>query len=154
MNDSANSALYCGAFHPEVSHLRTISVLLALLFSAAAHAAPTEIRFWHAMAGPLGDQVEAIAKEFNAAQKEYVVSTAYKGSYDETMAAAFIAQRAGDPPHLVQIYELGTANMMAAMKGTGGALAECGAGGAALALEVLRPRLVGDLGLLAAHGWC
>lgn len=122
MNDSANSALYCGAIYPEVSHLRTISVLLALLFSAALHAAPTEIRFWHAMAGPLGDQVEAIAKEFNAAQKEYVVSTAYKGGYDETMAAAFIAQRAGDPPHLVQVYELGTANMMAAMKGTSGAV--------------------------------
>jgi sn-glycerol 3-phosphate transport system substrate-binding protein len=94
--------------------LRPICLSLALLFSAAAQAAPTEIQFWHAMAGPLGDQVEAIAQRFNASQKDYVVATAYKGNYDETMAAAFIAQRAGTSPHIVQVYELGTANMMVA----------------------------------------
>ena len=94
--------------------MRTLCLSLALFFSAAVHAAPTEIQFWHAMGGPLGDQVEAIAKRFNAAQKDYVVSTAYKGNYDETMAAAFIAHRAGTAPHIVQVYELGTANMMVA----------------------------------------
>ncbi len=94
--------------------MRPICLSLALLFSAVAHAAPTEIQFWHAMGGPLGDQVEAIAKRFNASQKDYVVATAYKGNYDETMAAAFIAQRAGTSPHIVQVYELGTANMMVA----------------------------------------
>lgn len=104
--------------------MRSISLFFAVLFSpaamfysAAAQAAPTEILFWHAMAGPLGDQVEAIAKNFNASQKEYVVATAYKGGYDETMAAAFIAHRAGKAPHIVQVYEVGTANMMAATKG-------------------------------------
>jgi sn-glycerol 3-phosphate transport system substrate-binding protein len=94
--------------------LRPICLSLALLISAAAHAAPTEIQFWHAMGGPLGDQVEAIAQRFNASQKDYVVATAYKGNYDETMAAAFIARRGGTAPHIVQIYELGTANMMVA----------------------------------------
>ena len=102
--------------------MRSICLLLALFCSAAVHAAPTEIVFWHAMSGPLGDQVEAIAKDFNTAQKEYVVATAYKGSYDETMAAAFEAKRAGSAPHLVQIYEIGTANMMAATKGANAAI--------------------------------
>lgn len=94
--------------------LRPIFLTLALLIGAAAQAAPTEIQFWHAMGGPLGDQVEAIAKRFNASQKDYVVATAYKGNYDETMSAAFIAHRAGSAPHIVQVYELGTADMMVA----------------------------------------
>lgn len=102
--------------------MRSISLILLLLCSAAVRAAPVEILFWHAMAGPLGDQVELITKEFNASQKDYVVATAYKGGYDETMAAAFIAHRAGKPPHLVQIYELGTAEMMAATTGPAAAV--------------------------------
>jgi sn-glycerol 3-phosphate transport system substrate-binding protein len=93
--------------------LRQLGFALAFLFSAAAQAAPTEVQFWHAMGGALGEQVEAIAQRFNASQKDYVVSTAYKGSYDETMSAAINAYRAGKAPHVVQIYELGTANMMA-----------------------------------------
>ena len=101
-------------FKGEFDLRHAIVVGLALLSSAAVQAAPTEIQFWHAMGGPLGDQVEAIAQRFNASQKDFVVSTAYKGNYDETMAAAGIAYRSGKPPHLVQIYEIGTANMMAA----------------------------------------
>ena len=74
------------------------------------------------MGGPTGDQVENLVKQFNASQKDFVVSAAYKGNYDETMAAAFIAHRAGNSPHVVQIYEIGTANMMAAMGSQGGAV--------------------------------
>ena len=94
--------------------MRKLGIALALSFSAAVQAAPTEIQFWHAMGGPLGDQVEAIVQRFNASQKDYVVAAAYKGNYDETMAAAINAYRAGNPPHIVQVYELGTANVMAA----------------------------------------
>ena len=93
--------------------MRSIVLLFTLLSSAALNAAPVEIQFWHAMRGPLGDEVEAIVQRFNASQTAYVVASAYKGSYDETMAAALLAQRSGGSPHLVQIYELGTADMMA-----------------------------------------
>jgi len=94
--------------------LRPISFCLAFFFSAFAQAAPTEIQFWHAMAGPAGKQVDAIVQRFNAAQKDYVVVPTYKGNYDETIAAAFIAYRSGTAPHVVQIYDLGTQNMMSA----------------------------------------
>ena len=82
--------------------------------STALHAAPTEIQFWHAMSGPVGKQVEAIVQRFNDSQKEFVVVPTYKGNYDETIAAAFIAYRSGTAPHVVQIYDLGTQNMMSA----------------------------------------
>ena len=97
--------------------LRFVRLLFAMLCLAAtafaAQAAPLEIQFWHAMGGPLGAEVDAIVQRFNASQKDYVVAAAYKGSYDETMASALSSQRSGKPPHIVQVYELGTAYMMA-----------------------------------------
>jgi sn-glycerol 3-phosphate transport system substrate-binding protein len=38
----------------------------------------------------------------------------YKGSYAESMTAAIAAFRAGNAPHIVQVFEVGTATMMAA----------------------------------------
>ena len=38
----------------------------------------------------------------------------YKGSYTETLTAAIAAFRAKQAPHIVQVFEVGTANMMAA----------------------------------------
>jgi len=94
--------------------LRAICIAIACFLSAAVHAAPIEIQFWHAMGGPAGLQVEAIAQKFNASQKDYVVVPTYKGNYDETLAAAFIAFRSGTAPHVVQVFDLGTQNMMSA----------------------------------------
>src|SRR6185437_13198413 len=38
----------------------------------------------------------------------------YKGSYPDTLNAAIAAFRAGNAPHIVQVFEVGTATMMAA----------------------------------------
>ncbi len=94
--------------------MRSICLLFAFLITSAAHAAPVEIQFWHAMAGPFGEQVEVIVQKFNASQKDYVVKATYKGNYDETVAAAFLAYRSGAAPHVVQVYDLATQNMMSA----------------------------------------
>ena len=37
----------------------------------------------------------------------------FKGSYDESMTAAVAAFRAGNAPHILQVFEVGTATMMA-----------------------------------------
>ena len=66
------------------------------------------------MTGKLGDKVNEIAKKFNASQSDYKVTPVYKGQYDESMAAAIAAYRAGNPPQIVQVFEVGTATMMAA----------------------------------------
>ncbi len=54
------------------------------------------------------------ANGFNASQKDYKVVPVYKGSYPESMTAAIAAFRAGNAPHIVQVFEVGTATMMAA----------------------------------------
>jgi sn-glycerol 3-phosphate transport system substrate-binding protein len=76
--------------------------------------AATEVQWWHAMSGPLGEWVNDLAKDFNASQKDYVVVPTFKGSYGETFTAAMAAFRAGNAPDILQVYEVGTATMMAA----------------------------------------
>src|SRR5262249_13245123 len=47
-------------------------------------------------------------------QTEYKVVAVYKGTYAEAMTGAIAAFRAHQQPHIVQIFEVGTATMMAA----------------------------------------
>ena len=47
-------------------------------------------------------------------QDKYEVKGVYKGNYDEAMTAAIAAFRAKQHPNLIQIFEVGTASMMAA----------------------------------------
>jgi sn-glycerol 3-phosphate transport system substrate-binding protein len=77
-------------------------------------AAPIEVEFWHALGGRLGEKVVAICEDFNRSQSQYKVIPIYKGSYYDTMTAGIAAFRAGKPPHILQVYEVGTATMMAA----------------------------------------
>jgi sn-glycerol 3-phosphate transport system substrate-binding protein len=86
----------------------------AALFVALPASAQVEIQWWHSMAGKLGDKVNEIAEKFNASQKDYKVVAVYKGQYDESLTAAIAAYRAGKPPQIVQVFEVGTATMMAA----------------------------------------
>ena len=93
-----------------------LSLSAAMLFTALSSSAfaATEIQWWHAMGGTNGERVDRIAKYFNARNPEYKVVPVYKGNYTETMTAAVAAFRAKEQPHIVQVFEVGTATMMAA----------------------------------------
>jgi sn-glycerol 3-phosphate transport system substrate-binding protein len=84
----------------------------ALLASLPAHA-QVEVMWWHSMSGALGEWVNDLAKDFNGRQKDYKVTPVFKGTYDESMTAAIAAFRAGNAPHILQVFEVGTATMMA-----------------------------------------
>lgn len=86
----------------------------AVLAGAHGAAAQTEIQWWHAMGGKLGEAVNAMTDQFNKSQTEYKVVPVFKGSYTETLTAAVAAFRAKQGPHIVQVFEVGTATMMAA----------------------------------------
>ncbi len=105
-----------------------IPVLLAAGLSSAAQA-QTEIQWWHSMGGSLGEWVNDLAKDFNASQKEYKVVPTFKGSYPESMTAAIAAFRSGNAPAILQVFEVGTATMMAskgAIKPVGEVMKESG----------------------------
>ena len=75
--------------------------------------AQTEVQWWHSMVAVNGEWVNDLAKDFNASQKEYKIVPTFKGTYDESMTAAIAAFRAGNAPHILQVFEVGTATMMA-----------------------------------------
>ena len=89
----------------------TVSALFAL--ATPAHAV-TEIQWWHAMTGGNNEVVVKLAEEFSDSQSDYKVVPSYKGSYPDTMNAGIAAFRAGNAPHIMQVFEVGTATMMAA----------------------------------------
>ena len=94
-------------------HSLMAATAMALVSPIAAQA-QTEIQWWHAMGGRLGELVEEIAANFNATQSDYVVVPSFRGTYAETMNGAIAAFRAGEQPHIVQVFEVGTGTMMAA----------------------------------------
>lgn len=56
-----------------------------------------------------------IADDFNASQSAYRVVTIYKGPYAETINGGIAAYRAGEGPHLLQVFEVGNGTMAAAV---------------------------------------
>ncbi|MGE4611754.1 MAG: sn-glycerol-3-phosphate ABC transporter substrate-binding protein UgpB [Paracoccaceae bacterium] len=93
-----------------------LGAITAATFASMAGSAiaQTEIQWWHAMGGANGERVDRIAAGYNESQSEFVVVPSYKGNYTETMTAAVAAFRANEQPHIVQVFEVGTATMMAA----------------------------------------
>ena len=82
-------------------------------WSSAANAA-TEIQWWHAFTGRLGELLAEQVEKFNASQSEFKVVGSHKGNYSETLNAGIAAFRAGEQPHILMVFEVGTATMMGA----------------------------------------
>jgi sn-glycerol 3-phosphate transport system substrate-binding protein len=83
-----------------------------LLSSSVSAFAATEIEWWHAMGGRLGEVVNEISTNFNAAQDEVELTPVYKGNYEETLTAGIAAFRAGDQPNILQVFDAGSATII------------------------------------------
>ena len=94
--------------------MRTILALAASTLALAQAQAAVDIQWWHAMTGANNDVIVKIAEDFNATQTDYKVIPSYKGGYADTMNAGIAAFRAGQAPHILQVFEVGTATMMSA----------------------------------------
>lgn len=94
--------------------LRHTALGLALSLACAGQAlAVTNIPFWHSMEGELGKEVDSLAQRFNAANPDYKITPVYKGNYEQSLSAGIAAFRTGNAPAILQVYEVGTATMMA-----------------------------------------
>ena len=96
--------------------LASSAALAAAPLLPARAAGKTTIVWWHAMTAQLNDEVNRIADSFNKSQDEIEVQPVYKGGYADTLTATIAAVRAGQAPHLVQIFEVGTGTMLTAGK--------------------------------------
>ncbi len=97
----------------QIGAVAAVATTLALAAASPAHAV-IEIQWWHAMTGGNNDIVNRLSEEFNASQGDYKVVPTFKGSYPDTMNAGIAAFRAGNAPHILQVFEVGTATMMSA----------------------------------------
>ena len=57
---------------------------VSTILTPIAASAQTEVHFWHAFTGRLGELVAAQVEEFNASQSDYTVVQSHKGNYSET----------------------------------------------------------------------
>ncbi|MFA5800575.1 MAG: extracellular solute-binding protein, partial [Candidatus Peribacteraceae bacterium] len=89
-----------------------IVLFFCVLFLPTAALAKTEVQWWHAMTGFLGEKVNDIVVKFNASQNDFEVKAVFKGSYPETLTAGIAAYRAKTQPHLIQVFEVGTQTML------------------------------------------
>ncbi len=74
--------------------------------------AKSEVIWWHAMGGFLGEMVNELVQKFNASQSEYKLTAINKGSYPEALTAAIAAYRAKTHPHIIQVQEIATQTML------------------------------------------
>ena len=87
---------------------------LAAAGVAVAQPAPTEIQMWMGLTGPSGELLSRFGDDFNRSQNEYRVVVSFKGQYPEQRAAAVAAFRAGNPPHIMQMFDAGSGDMIQA----------------------------------------
>jgi len=92
--------------------MKLVTLALAGIFSLPT-LAQTEIQWWHSMTAVNGEVVNDLAKNFNASQSKFKIVPTFKGAYDESFTAALAAHRADKAPHISQVFEVGTATMMA-----------------------------------------
>ncbi|CUH83812.1 extracellular solute-binding protein [Thalassovita mediterranea] len=101
-----------------MSFYKTASLGVALSMTAGVAFAETEITWWHAMGGALGDTVNQIAADFNASQDEYKITPVFKGTYEETLTSGIAAFRAGEQPNVLQVFDAGAATVIGAKGAT------------------------------------
>ena len=92
----------------------TATLIVLVIFPASVLAEQITINWWFAHGGRLGEKVQSIVADFNSMQSKYKVVATYKGNYSDTMMAGIAAFRAKQHPQILQVFEVGTATMMAA----------------------------------------
>ena len=84
-------------------------------FSPSASAQqPIEINMWMGLTGLSAELLNKYGEEFNKTQSKYKAVVSFKGQYPEQRAAAVAAYRAGNPPHIMQMFDAGSGDMMSA----------------------------------------
>ncbi|WP_417688359.1 extracellular solute-binding protein [Roseibium sp.] len=86
----------------------------ALLGTSTVTFAATEISWWHAMGGRLGEVVVDIANGYNVSQDACQITPVFKGTYEETLTAGIAAFRAGEQPNILQVFDAGAATIIGA----------------------------------------
>ena len=94
-----------------------IAVVVAVgiaIFQLQEEAVPevSQIKFWHAMSGKRIELLKGLAEDFEKTHPGIKVDIQYTGSYNDTLNKTIAATKAGEAPHVFQLYEIGTRQMI------------------------------------------
>jgi sn-glycerol 3-phosphate transport system substrate-binding protein len=94
--------------------LRAAALCLAWLLSATVPAMlrAADFEFWYAHGGLYAQAIDELCAGFNQAYPQDHVHCLPQGTYEQTMRKAVAAYRAGQQPAVVEIYDIGTADML------------------------------------------
>jgi len=71
-----------------------------------------EIKFWHALGGPLGDALTQLVDEFNRTHEDIYVRVISMGNYQALSQKLMASLQADNQPELAQVFESWTANFI------------------------------------------
>jgi sn-glycerol 3-phosphate transport system substrate-binding protein len=97
-----------------ITALVATAIAATLTGVVSAQNKPIEIQVWMGLTGLGGETLTKYGEEFNKTQSDYKVTVSFKGQYPEQRAAAVAAFRAGNPPHVMQMFDAGSGDMMGA----------------------------------------
>lgn len=89
--------------------MATVAIASMAVSSAAAAAS---FDFWYGHSGPIAKAIESLCDGFNQSQREHQVHCTSQGTYEQTMLKGVAAYRAGRQPAVIEIYDVGTLDMM------------------------------------------
>ncbi len=95
-------------------HLLVFALIFALLFSVSLTGLAQDtikLNFWHAMSGARLEPVNTLVERFNESHPNIEVDATFTGSYEETLNQAITSAQSGNPPNIIQTYEVGTQMM-------------------------------------------
>lgn len=96
--------------------LRIAAAMAAALAlgASAAEAQQQRQRFtwWYGLTGQLGEVIASYCRRFNESQAQYEAVCVGQGGYDRALQNTIAAFRANEHPVLVQVYDVGTADLM------------------------------------------
>ena len=96
--------------------VRLLSAIGALavgsVLAGPAIADPVKIDFWYGNSGDISKRVQELCQHFNESQAQYEVVCTSQGSYYAAVQNTIAAFRGGKPPTIVQVFDVGTLDLM------------------------------------------
>lgn len=87
-------------------------IALALGAQQAEAQERQKFNWWYGLTGQLGEVMQNYCKNFNASQNQYEIVCTGQGEYAQALQSTIAAFRANSHPTIVQVYDVGTTDLM------------------------------------------
>jgi sn-glycerol 3-phosphate transport system substrate-binding protein len=87
-------------------------LVVASFLAGPAAADKVKIDFWYGNSGDISKRVQEVCQHSNESQTQYQVVCTSQGSYYAAVQNTIAAFRGGKPPTIVQVFDVGTLDLM------------------------------------------